>query len=85
MNMQSIAINAIVMLVRSMMDKKVFDELESLIIEFGNTDMPGEEKRKRVLEHLKDLNNLLLPAVAATASWMLNLALEALVAKLKKV
>jgi hypothetical protein len=47
------------------------------------TDFTGAEKRERALIHLKSLSGPAGEFVNAMASWALNLALEAAVAKLK--
>ncbi len=77
------ALSLIVTLVQSMMDNGLVAALQDLITEAFNWDMPGEEKRKAVLEKLKAIGGVVGEAMAATAPWLLNLALEALVAKAK--
>ena len=77
------ALNLIVTLVQSMMDNGLVAAMQDLIKEAFNWDMPGDEKRAAVLDKLKGLGGVVGTAVAATAPWLINLALEALVAKAK--
>ena len=77
------ALGLIVTLVQSMMDNGLVAALQELIKEAFDWDMPGDQKRAAVLERLKSLGGVLGEAVAATAPWLINLALEALVAKAK--
>ena len=78
-----IALNLIVTLVQSMMDNGLVAALQELIEEAFNWDMPGEQKRAAVMQKLEAIGGVVGDAVSATAPWLLNLALEALVAKAK--
>jgi len=81
--LNQMAINLIVTLVQSMMDNGLVEALQDLIQEAFNWDMPGEDKRQAVLDKLKAFGGVIGAAMAATAPWLINLALEALVAKSK--
>lgn len=81
--MNAIAIEGMIFFLKRLIDSRVYDKLESLVAEFFTADLPGETKRQRVLEALRKLGGVLAPAIAATASWLLNLALELAVARLK--
>ncbi len=81
--MDKLAINAIVFFVQRLIDKDVFTELEALVREAMDFNISGDEKKEHVLVALRSLGSVISPAVAATAGWLLNLALEAVVAKYK--
>ena len=81
--MKTIAITLIITLIQSMMDNGLVDKIQELVHEAFDFDMTGDEKRAWVVESLKELGGLLGAAVASTAPWLINLALEALVAKEK--
>ena len=81
--MKQIWIHLIVRLVRGLIDGGLFEQLQQLVQAATAWDIPGEERRKRVLAELAAMGGMLGAAVADTAPWLLNLALEALVARQK--
>jgi hypothetical protein len=81
--MQTFVVETIVFFVKRLCDAKIYDEIEKLVGIAVSWDIPGPEKRERVLLELGNIADSLKPAVIATASWVLNLALEVAVARIK--
>jgi len=73
--MQSFIINMVVVLIGRLLEKSTWNRLRELIIEADekfSDSTPGDEKRTWVLTHL-----------SSSVTWLINLALEALVAQKK--
>lgn len=81
--MQTILLNALILIIKQLIDANIFKAIELLVIDAMNFDISGEEKRAKVLEQLHNISGSIAPILASTASWVINLALEAIVAKLK--
>lgn len=81
--MQTIILDTIAFFLKRLVDSKVFAVLETLVADAANWELSGPEKRERVLVDLRAVGGAIAPVVAATASWLLNLALEVAVARLK--
>lgn len=78
--MQSVLITLIVTLVKSLMDNGLVETIKELIEKAADLSIPGAEKREYVLSAL---SKLAATTFAATAPFLINLALEALVAQYK--
>jgi hypothetical protein len=81
--MQNFIVSMLVYFTKRLIDGEVFDHIHHLVVSAANMDIPGDEKRKAVLLSLRDIGNDMLPALAATAGWVVNLAIEVAVAKIK--
>lgn len=81
--MNTWVINTIQFLVGRLIDADLHAEIINLVEAATELELPGEEKRARVLAALHSLGGKLGPIVAATAGFLLNLALEVAVAQLK--
>lgn len=71
--MQAFIINIIVTLVQRLLEKEIWNDLRELIMqaeEMFSDGTPGDQKRAWVLEQL-----------ATGSSWLVNLALEVIVAQ----
>lgn len=76
--MKSTLINLIAVLVRKLIGSDLWSQVVYSVTEADKLDRTGVEKRGTVL------NDLTLKGVATTAAtWLVNLAIEAAVAKLK--
>ena len=78
--MQSVLIKLIVTLIKSLMDNGLVDTIQDLVEKAVDLEIPGAEKREYVLN---TLGKLASTTVAASAPFLINLALEALVAQYK--
>lgn len=81
--MNNFVMSFIVTLVKSLMDNGLVDALQELVEAAMDWSIPGVEKRAKVLAELSKFGGVVGAAVAATAPFLINLALEALVAKVK--
>lgn len=83
MTLKTIALNLIIKLVRSLIAGELWARLEALIAQAEHEAADGQTKRAWVLAQLDALPEPLADLVKTTARSLLNLALEALVARLK--
>lgn len=81
--MRSVLINAALMILRQIMDKRIIEALSKLVVGYATSPVPGAEKRTQVLSDLRSLYQYLEPAMQAAGSALINAALELLVARLK--
>ena len=70
--MKSFVIHAIILLVRQLLEKDTWDKLREYILQAEEMFKSGKDKREWVISQFSGI-----------ASWVLNLALEALVAQQK--
>lgn len=64
-------------------DGSLMQTIVNLVNEMMDFNLSGEEKKREVLRHLKEIGGELQPIVAATAGYILNLAVEIAVAYIK--
>ncbi len=81
--MPTVWINLIVAILRRLLDAAVWQHLLMLILAADASDLPGAHKRQWVLNQLAALPEPARQALASVAPWLLNLALEAIVAQLR--
>lgn len=61
----------------------LMEHVVQLVSEVASMEIAGEDKRRAVLQRLKAIGGDLQPVIAATAGYLLNLAVEVAVAYLK--
>ena len=71
-----ILLTILLKLIKQIVSKQVFDFIQALVAEYQNKDIPNNEKRKRVIDKVKQT----YPQIR---EHLINLALEAIVANLK--
>jgi hypothetical protein len=77
-------IDLIAWILKRQLDPDVWSALSQLVATVENQAMTGAEKRAWVVKHLfLSPPGPLREAIAKTAGWLINLALEAIVAKRK--
>ncbi|AFL76218.1 hypothetical protein [Thiocystis violascens] len=81
--MNAVWINLIAAILRRLFDTALWQHLLTLILAADASDLPGAEKRQWVLNQLHALPESYRQALASVAPWLLNLALEAIVASLR--
>ena len=81
--MSQMAINFIITLIRSMMDNGLVAAVQEYVIEAFNMDVSGIEKKDAVMNKLDALKGVLGTAFAATAPWLINMLIEAIVGHYK--
>ncbi len=64
-------------------DGNLMQTIVNLVEETTNIEISGEEKKRAVIQRLKAVGGELKPIVAATAGYLLNLAVEVAVAYIK--
>lgn len=77
------AIQIIITLIQSMMDNGLVAKIQDLVIVAFDLDMPGEQKKIAVMHELNRVTGTLGTAFAATAPWLINMLIEAIVGKYK--
>lgn len=81
--MRVLLINAALMIMRRLMDKRIIDALSKLVLGQLTAPIPGSEKRTQVLASLHEVYTDLQPAIREAGSALISAALELLVAQLK--
>ena len=77
------AINMIITMIKSMMDNGLVEQIQEFVVAAFDFEMTGEEKKAAVLAELADIGGVLGDALSATAPWLINILIEALVGKYK--
>lgn len=72
--------SALLGLLKMITSGALMDHLIEFVSEVANLQISGEDKRRAVLQRLNTIGGDLQPVIAATASYVLNLALETAVA-----
>lgn len=81
--MNTMVLNMALRLIQSLTGARLWLILESLVSQADALDLPGESKRTWVRNQLAQMPEPLRTVVSGVAGYLMNLALEALVAKLK--
>lgn len=81
--MNAVWINLIVAILRRLLDAALWQHLLTLILAADASALPGAQKRQWVLNQLAALPEPARQVLASVAPWLLNLALEAIVAQLR--
>lgn len=76
--MKSILINILVMAVSRLIGSMDWDRVAEVVKTVGFSDLSGEQKRQEALGVLRD-------SLKGVETWLLNLAIEIAVAKLKSL
>ncbi|CAK0750784.1 hypothetical protein CCP4SC76_2160007 [Gammaproteobacteria bacterium] len=72
-------LNLIITIVRFIMPADIFDRIKALVIMLVNADMSGEAKKQGVITMLKTTGGAVEKKLPEVETWLVNLAIEALV------
>ena len=72
-------LNIIITIVRMMMPIDIFDRIKALVLMLMDADMSGDEKKRGVITMLKTTGGVVEKRLPDVSTWLVNLAIEALV------
>ena len=81
--MNKLVTGSILKLIGFLMSGDLLKHIEELVLLVSSSKLSGAEKKAQVLEGLQKLGGDLGAAVASTAPYLINLAVEAAVANIK--
>lgn len=82
--MKSALLKILVLVVRNLVQGKLFDHIKTLVLSQVDSNKSGAEKRAAVQQGIKELQGDLADAAKVAGPMLLNLALEAAVVAVSK-